>query len=495
MQQLIILRGVQGSGKAQPLTSNVLTPAGWRPMGSLRIGDRVITQSGYATTVTGVFPQGTTDVYAVKFHDGASTKCSGDHLWRVYVPKSYSDRRSVAKVMTTRELIEYRNTHKFNVSIDLVGPVQFDQDDPLPLDPYLLGVLIGDGSIVRGARITSADEEIVNSVRRTLRDDYQLVRLGNTKIEYSIVQRHPVRLGGRRGMSPNWYSDQLKLLDLYGKRSYEKAIPGLYMRAPTEARLQLLRGLLDTDGTVGKKGSITYYTSSAQLASDVQQLVWSLGGTCSIKDRVRHYTYNGVRKAGRRSYSLHIAHPSPRTLVSLSRKINRCNDAFAHGHNRGEVSLRRRIVSISREHDEETQCISVDDPSALYVTDDFIVTHNTTFARTLCDSIPNTCMFAADDYFEKDGTYRFDPSKLGVAHAECLSNTEQALRAGRSVIVHNTFSSTRELRPYLTLAESLGVRATVLVVENHHGNKDVHSVPQDVRENVAKRLHNSIKLI
>lgn len=122
----------------------------------------------------------------------------------------------------------------------------------------------------------------------------------------------------------------------------------------------------------------------------------------------------------------------------------------------------------------------------------------TTLAKlisSLCD--PAAPCFAADDYFyNDDGAYVFVPEKLGKAHAQCLSSTTQAMRDGHNVVVvHNTFSRAGELTPYQTAAEELGYRVIVVVVENRHDNVDVHSVPQEVREEFARRIKSSLKLL
>lgn len=122
----------------------------------------------------------------------------------------------------------------------------------------------------------------------------------------------------------------------------------------------------------------------------------------------------------------------------------------------------------------------------------------TTFARliaSLC-SPPAPC-FAADDYFyDATGEYKFDVTKLGIAHKQCLTSTIAAMDVATPVVVvHNTFSRASELTPYMKAAEERGYQTIVSVVENRHGNKDVHSVPQEVRDEFAVRIKNSLKLV
>lgn len=124
----------------------------------------------------------------------------------------------------------------------------------------------------------------------------------------------------------------------------------------------------------------------------------------------------------------------------------------------------------------------------------------TTLAKLLTAStgdITSSVMFAADDYFyQPDGSYVFDPDKLGTAHRVCFENTERAMSEQvERVIVHNTFSREKEITPYAELAEWHKYKLISVVVENRHGNKDVHGVPQEVREAFAQRIKSRLKLL
>lgn len=164
----------------------------------------------------------------------------------------------------------------------------------------------------------------------------------------------------------------LREYGLYGSGSPEKFVPAAYMSASREARLELLRGLLDTDGWVEEFGAVRYCTTSPRLAEDVQNLVRSIGGVCTISTKQPHFTHNGERREGLTAYVLNISHPDRASLMSLKRKQRRC-----------EKPMRFRpptIVSIEPESVEPVQCIRVTHPSQLYVTDDYVVTHNTSLA-------------------------------------------------------------------------------------------------------------------
>src|SRR6185437_8774454 len=137
-------------GRAQPLSTKVLTPNGFRPIGELRVGDFVIGSDGFPTEVVGVYPQGFKEIYRVATQDGSSTLASGDHLWSVY---TRSDRRrgKPPRVLQTKEMIgNLRAAHYHRYELPMLsGPVDFDPQ-PVPLDPYALGLCLVTGVSVVG---------------------------------------------------------------------------------------------------------------------------------------------------------------------------------------------------------------------------------------------------------------------------------------------------------------------------------------------------------
>jgi phosphate starvation-inducible protein PhoH and related proteins len=147
-------------GRAQPLYSKLLTPRGWITMSEVKIGDEVISLDGKPTKVIGVFPQGEKEIYRVHLSDGSFTDCCGDHLWKTwtYRERGYNQRgRKLGKdwecgrgqLRTLHEIMNsLRSTHlnAKNHSIPMVEKIQFEKRD-VKLDPYTLGVILGDGNI------------------------------------------------------------------------------------------------------------------------------------------------------------------------------------------------------------------------------------------------------------------------------------------------------------------------------------------------------------
>jgi predicted kinase len=118
-----------------------------------------------------------------------------------------------------------------------------------------------------------------------------------------------------------------------------------------------------------------------------------------------------------------------------------------------------------------------------------------TLAKLLMDCGAVQQHIEADMYFTSgNGEYQFDPSKLSIAHQWCKSVTEDFMQSGISLVVSNTFTTEKELKPYLDLAEKYNYKVTSLVVENRHGGVDIHGVPDEIKQRQASRLQQSIKL-
>lgn len=184
----------------------------------------------------------------------------------------------------------------------------------------------------------------------------------------------------RRGSrEPVPLREALKDLKLWQTHSHNKFIPDIYKHADRATRESVLRGILDGDGWVERHKSVRFTSCSEQLADDVIELVRSLGGWASKRQKASHYTYNGERKAGQTAFVVNINIASPDTLFSLHRKKILALPT--------KTRKKPVILSIEPIRKTATQCISVSHPSKLYVTDDYIVTHNTTLVTNLAYNV------------------------------------------------------------------------------------------------------------
>lgn len=389
---LISISGSQGSGKAQPLYSKILTPSGWVMMGDIKVGDEICTPSGEIAKVSGIFPQGIKPVYTLTTHDGAQTNSCIDHLWRCCFA-SHTKRNGKStyvkrdEVVDTQFIINYLNTreqHNKTWGCGISLPLITDKINSTPLNsesniipPYLLGTLLGDGGFTNGCiSLTTIDHHILDKCEQLLEPNYKFVSYTNG-VNYRLV-------GSGRGNS-SLYVEQLKKLNLYNKLSHEKFIPTAYKQQNNYDKWELIQGLFDTDGTISKTGSTISFTSTSfTLAKDVQELIWSLGGTASVHIRNPKYkNKQGVIIPGKTAYEVIVKHNVPNRFFSLPRKLSRCKNFHYEGHKDGSIDLKRRIVDVTFKGNEEVQCIMIDHPDHLYITDDYIVTHNTTILKEM----------------------------------------------------------------------------------------------------------------
>jgi replicative DNA helicase len=370
-QDLIILAARPSMGKAQPLDSKVLTRRGWTCMGSLQVGDELASVDGAESRVVGIFPQGEREVYRVELSDGRSAECCLEHLWRVHY-RAWDEPR----VVSTERLMEMlqRQRYRGRLYVETFSG-EFGSDAELPLDPWLLGVLLGDGATHgTSVKFSTASAELLDGVRDVIGDEFEIASEG--RYDYRIIRSKSTTRGPHH---PNRIKAALESLGVWGRRAHEKFVPKAYLSTSFHNRKRLLKGLLDTDGWVEKWGSIRFASSSEKLASDVVDLVRSLGGTASYFQKPTSYTYRDEHRTGRMSYVCNIQLPADTALDLLQNKEERIKP-----HTR---TRRLTIRSITPTRFTQTQCIAVSHPSRLYVTDGFTVTHNTSFMMNIAESI------------------------------------------------------------------------------------------------------------
>jgi len=319
-------------GRAQPVDTPVLTPDGFRPIGELRVGDLVVGSDGLPTPVLGVFPQGRREVFRVSTQDGASTLACAEHLWHV---QTRSDHRhgKPGRVLQTKDMLgRLRVHHQRQFELPMVAPVEFPERD-VPLDPYALGLLLGDGCITTKATpmFSTRDPEVAEAD------------------------------GGGAVLAADPVSEACCELEIAGTDSTTAFIPDPYLHNSVEVRHALLQGLLDSDsGSVRQHGRTcrTHYTTwSARLRDDIVFVVRSLGGLVQTRTDVD-------------AHMLDIRLPASLAPFRLARK----RELYERS---GGGRPMRFIDAIEPEGEAECVCISVAAPDSLYVTEDFLVTHNT----------------------------------------------------------------------------------------------------------------------
>ena len=374
----VLVYGFDGIGKAQPIDAMILTPNGFSEMGSMQVGDLVIGADGNPVRVVGVFPQGKKKIFRVVMKDGAETECCEEHLW-----STNTITESLAgKPYSVRTLSEIRDTFLYrmgnnnpktpndlpNHRVPVTDPVTFVVRGQRPLHPYLLGLLLGDGTLgATSIHFHKPEPDIMDRLASLLPEQDTVTRFEDgtgLRIRRKILTAP--RVASETFMA-------LSTLGLIGLSSLEKFIPDPYLFSSIEDRTELLRGIADTDGHVIRSGQrIEISTSSPRLKDGIIFLVRSLGGVITLREKIPTYSYNGEKRIGAKSWRMLAAFPRGLCPVSSEKHLAKWRiDQTPHYQS---------IVEIEEVGEKECQCIKVDAPDGLYVTDDFIVTHNTSFA-------------------------------------------------------------------------------------------------------------------
>ena len=315
---ITLCNGIPGSGKAQPKNIIIPTPDGYKLFGNLKVGDLVFDRTGKETKVLNIYNQGVIDNYKVTFSDGRYTYCNNEHLWSVYTS------RGNLKTITTQEMLDHGLfTHSNGKTrpiykIPLNGAVEYNERE-FEVSPYVIGAFLGDGCCLeKPLTISSKDEEIVAYLA------HQLNAVSYTKCSAnncSWVFKYNELSG--KGNKCNLQTSSVlgKYKDNVIQHCYNKSIPEEYKFGSIEQRKELLRGLLDTDGSADKRARVSFFTLSEKLAKDVQELCWSLGyiSTIYIDRRDKYVNSNGVGY----SVSIQCSLQEKLSLFRLTRKKER----------------------------------------------------------------------------------------------------------------------------------------------------------------------------
>lgn len=353
LREILVMSGVRG-GKAQPNEEPVLTPNGWSTMGQLRVGDEVIGSDGLPKKVLGVFPQGLRPLMRVGFTDGTYAMCDEEHLWTF---RSYTKNEitRTAKEWSGRQFRRTTGRRGHTMALRTVAPVQFPERE-LPLDPYTLGALLGDGSMTHGLGFTSMDMDIVGNLVLPAGISLKKRRHQNSgrATDYAVT-------GNRGTKSP--LLKILRELGLHGCDSSEKFIPPAYLLGSVQQRLALIQGLFDTDGHARRGKLVEYSTMSPRLADGVRELVESLGGM------VR-------RVKAPRTNRMNCKLPDQLLAFRCSRKLK----IHLGGVGKRHRGMWRQVASIEPAGTGNCTCIAIDSADHLYVTRHYLLTHNTFIA-------------------------------------------------------------------------------------------------------------------
>lgn len=357
----VVIAGRPSMGKAQPLNSKVLMADGnFKPMGEIAVGDAVASPDGAQSTVSGVFPQGVRPIYGIELSDGREVECDEDHLWTIE-----SSRFLGARTVTTSELQAMLTKERYHNRVRLVSHNgEFGSGD-LPIDPWLTGFLVGDGGLAGSSvRFSTGENYILDKVAARIPGGCSVKHV--SRCDYRIVSA---------GFS-NPVARECKAMGI-NTLSHEKKLPDSVFSADRETREQVLLGLIESDGW-SQNSSLQFSSSSKVLAEQYQRLVRSLGGVASYRNKSDvAYVSNGATVRARDAHIISASFPEMNRLIE-SKRVSR------------HLTERRRttqpvVRSVAYRRQDRAQCIKVTHPSSLYITDGYVVTHNTTLAVNIAE--------------------------------------------------------------------------------------------------------------
>jgi len=357
-----ILADDMGLGKVLANDTPVLTPYGWVKNGDLKVGDYVIGSNGKPTKILGVYPQPKKQFFNITLTDGTMIESCDEHLWAVQTTNHKKRNKGfiVKELKAIMSDLTYGTNGNVKWYLPIVKPVEFCKSS-LNLDPYIMGCLLGDGGFSsHNIRFTSNDIEIISEINKRL-------PLGHKLKMFSDMQYHLCGVN-----NTNLVIRELNEYSLMGLTSEFKFIPKPYLYSDIDDRINLLQGLLDTDGYCSKLGTVQYYTVSKELANNVRELVQSLGGVVKMTSKVGKYKLpDGTIKDCKLCFILTINLPIEIIPFKLNRKIKYLNKNKKYHPTRGIKSVEFSRVTTG-------QCIMVEAKDHLYVMDSYVVTHNTT---------------------------------------------------------------------------------------------------------------------
>ena len=370
--QINLITGKAGSGKAQPNSTLIPTLNGYKKLGDIKVGDKILDRFGKETTVLGVFPQGNIEKYKITFSDQRVSYCNDEHIWSCYTSKGNLKNFTVKEMLKMG--IKIGNNYRFRIPIS--NPIEYSTKS-FPIDPYVMGVFLGDGCCLETAlTLSSEDIEIVEEVNKLINSVEYYSSTDKNYNYYFYKTLNSKHLKGQRCriLTKEFFKGFENEVLQY---SYNKKIPEIYKYGSINQRFALLQGLMDTDGSIDspEKGRTSFCSTSLQLIKDVQEICWSLGfsATISTDSRKEKYTNNICYKL-----LIQCNKNIKPNLFRLPRKkdiaIKYSKRNLKFQHHKNKLS----IVAIEKcEEKEEMTCLYVDNPEHLYLTEQFIVTHNT----------------------------------------------------------------------------------------------------------------------
>lgn len=336
--------------KGLPIDTPIPTPNGWSTMGDVKVGDIVFDRFGKKTKIIGKSKQKTKDCYKITFDDTSIAICDDEHYWTLYD----------GTVVQIKDL-------KVKNHINTAGPIECEEKE-LPVDPYVLGIWLGDGRN-RGGEITSGDKFIFEEIERR---------------GYTLGKNQEKRESNCEVRTIYDLTSKLRKLNVL----HNKHIPEIYLRASYQQRLDLLRGLMDSDGSANTcRKQVVFMNCTEQLSDSVKELALTLGQR-PLKSVVTQHGFGLTVKAY--PVSFRPVNINPFLLPIKANKVD------GWGSGRSHI---RTITKIEKIEKCVTQCIEVDSPDHTYLcTKNMIPTHNTGKRACFATGVEKDLEFLEQDH-------------------------------------------------------------------------------------------------
>lgn len=365
-----------GTGKALVNGSKVMTPNGPKSIEDMVIGDSIFGEDGKIYKVLGVFPQGEKEVYRITFNDRTFIDCCDEHLWTFQTASQRGRKSKKWSTKTLKEIIDtvplkikssigkVKTPYRWNIFIPITAPIDYKEQET-KIKPYSVGALLGDGylRLAECPTFTNKNLDIVQRVERELKDiNVSLSKHKNSNCEYDLISYDELK-------------EELYNLDLGDRHSWDKFIPDVYKYNTIENRIKLLQGLFDADGSVSGGNTVDITLKSKQLILDIKEICESLGLTATYyeKENTGYYLGSEFVNCGT-TYRLNVKmNKEIGSLFYCEEKNNKIKNL--------KKTIYRNIHKIEKLNKKEPMtCITTSNPTELFLTNNYIVTHNSRMA-------------------------------------------------------------------------------------------------------------------
>lgn len=465
-RKLLTVCGMGGLGKCIDVDTLIASPNGYIRAGDIKVGDKVFTPKNTVANVVDVYPQNELkECYEITLSDGRSVVADEEQLFNVKINHLGRDSNyGKFKNVPLSEIIEEFNNQKnqliaegkwdvpnpkrTHIYFNVPEAIEYEHKD-VSIDPYFLGLLIGDGGITTGVGFSNNDQNTLDWIRTHLSENYEGYSLKyRSGVDYSISREDYNPKGKTREENRNVIKSKLSDLGLLGRNSHTKFIPEIYKFNDIETRMELLRGLMDTDGYIAGSGNTSYTTVSQQLALDFIELVRSLGASAKMIEHSVKY-----KDSFRKCFEVRFVLPFKMGSVVKNNalKVERYNKRLSGK----EFFKKLTVADIKPVGLRETICFRIDDPDHLFLTSDYMIVHNTFEIKhtleTLFGSSPNkhwiyipagkftTLQFFQEVYDARDRIICFDEADNIVTNDEIVTMLKPALdTSGDGQMTYNT---------------------------------------------------------